>query len=51
MLKDAFQKLVGQKDAVKSYDLIRLQAKTYRLTKYYFAELLKKQELSTILES
>ncbi len=48
MLKNALQKLVGQKDSVKSHDVIRLQAKTYRLTKYFFNELLKEHTLSTL---
>jgi MarR family transcriptional regulator for hemolysin len=48
MLKDALQKLVGQKETLKSYDILRLQAKTYRLMRYMVDRLLKEHNLKTL---
>jgi MarR family transcriptional regulator for hemolysin len=48
MLKDAFQKLVGQKDVIKTHDILRLQAKTYRLMRYLVDRNLKIHGLKTL---
>lgn len=48
MLKDAFQRLVGSKEQLKTYELIRLQAKTYRSLKNYFNDKLGDEKLSSL---
>ncbi|HRN69980.1 MAG TPA: MarR family transcriptional regulator [Candidatus Woesebacteria bacterium] len=48
MLKNAFQKLVGTKEHIKTYELIRLQAKTYRSLKNYFNTKLEDEQLSSL---
>lgn len=48
MLKNAFQRLVGSKEQIKTYELIRLQAKTYRSLKNYFNTKLQVEKLSSL---
>lgn len=48
MLKNAFQRLVGSKEHIKTYELIRLQAKTYRSLKNYFNTKLENEKLSSL---
>ncbi len=48
MLKNALQKLVGNKTDFETYTLLRLQAKTYRLVKNYVSPILQKHKLSTL---
>ncbi len=48
MLKNAFQRLVGSKEQIKTYELIRLQAKTYRSLKNYFNSKLHIEKLSSL---
>jgi DNA-binding MarR family transcriptional regulator len=48
MLKNAFQRLVGGKEHIKTYELIRLQAKTYRSLKNYFNTKLENEKLSSL---
>lgn len=48
MLKNALQRLVGSKETIKTYELIRLQAKTYRSLKNYFNTKLEDEKLSSL---
>lgn len=48
MLKNALQRLVGTKENIKTYELIRLQAKTYRSLKNYFNSKLTDEKLSSL---
>ncbi len=48
MLKNALQRLVGTKEHIKTYELIRLQAKTYRSLKNYFNTKLLEEKLSSL---
>lgn len=48
MLKNPFSHLVGNKESVKTYDLIRLQGKSYRFIKNYINNSLAKEKLSSL---
>lgn len=48
MLKNPFSHLVGNKESIKTYDLIRLQGKSYRFIKNYVNTALAKEKLTSL---
>ena len=48
MLKNPFTHLVGNKETIKTYELIRLQGKSYRFIKNYVNSALSKEKLSAL---
>ncbi len=48
MLKNPFYNLVGHKENIKTYNLIRLQGKSYRFIKNYINEFLSANKLSSL---
>jgi DNA-binding MarR family transcriptional regulator len=48
MIKNPFSHLVGNKETVKTFDLIRLQGKSYRFIKNYVNTALAKEKLNAL---
>ena len=48
MLKNALQRLIGSKKTIKTYDLLRLKAKSYRLLKNKVDDYLKAYKISAV---
>jgi DNA-binding MarR family transcriptional regulator len=48
MLKNPFSNLVGGKESIKTYDLIRLQGKSYRFIKNYINDVLAQEKLTSL---
>ncbi len=48
MFKNALQRLIGTREPVKTYDLLRLQAKSYRLLKNEIDVYLKDYKISAL---
>lgn len=48
MLTNPFQRLIGTKESIKTYDLVRDMGRSYRLIKNYLNTILKKDELSSL---